>query len=83
MACLEAAHGADHLQLPDLESEGVESPAKDGVGSIIEGLERGNHDAAPGPDEASTEEISRELAQQLVTRIVPGQRNRSTQKVFF
>jgi hypothetical protein len=84
MARLEAAHGDDLLLLPDLESEGVASPAEDGVGSIIEGLERENHTAARGPDEAGAEEISQELAQQLVTQIVSGQRkSTSTRKFFF
>jgi hypothetical protein len=67
---LEAAHGDDVLSLPDLEGEGAGSPAEDGVGAVIEGVERGNHATGPDPDEAGAEEISRELARQLATRIV-------------
>jgi hypothetical protein len=55
---------------PDLVSEGVGSPMEDGVGAVIEGVERGNHAAAPDLDEAGAE-ISRELAGQLVTQIMP------------
>jgi hypothetical protein len=40
-ACLEVAHGNDLLPQPDLESEGAGSPAEDGVGSVVERIERG------------------------------------------
>jgi hypothetical protein len=80
---LKAAHGDDLLPLPDPENEGVASPAENGVGSIIEGLKRKNHAAAPGPDEGGAEEISQELAQQLVTQIVPGQRKSTSTRNFF
>jgi hypothetical protein len=81
-ACLEAAHGNDLLPLPDLESEGAGSLAEDGVGAVVERLERGDHAATPDPDEAGAKEISQELAWQLVTRIVPGQRKlKSIQKL--
>ncbi len=64
--CLEAAHGDDLLSLPALEGEGNGSLAEDGVGAFIEGVERGNHNAAPDPDEAGAE-ISQGLAGQLAT----------------
>jgi hypothetical protein len=32
--------------------------AEDGVGTVIERVERGDHAAAPDPDEAGAEEIS-------------------------
>jgi hypothetical protein len=41
-ARLEAAHGDDLLLLPDLEGEGTGSLAKDSVGAVVEGVERGN-----------------------------------------
>jgi hypothetical protein len=41
-------------------------------------VERGNHIAAPDPDEVSIEEISQKLVGKLATPIVPGQgKNRS------
>jgi hypothetical protein len=84
-ACLEAAH-SNYLLLPDLEVEGAGSPAKDGIGAVIEGVERGNHTAMPDPDKAGVEEISWKLAGLLATRIVPGQgKSRGIQKfqIFF
>ncbi len=66
-ACHEEAHGDDLLPLPNLASEGTGSPAEDGVGAIVERVERGDHTAAPDPDEARTEEISRELSWHLAT----------------
>jgi hypothetical protein len=36
-------------------------------------VERGNHAATPDPDKVGVEEISRKLAGQLETQIVPGQ----------
>jgi hypothetical protein len=44
--------------VPDLEGEGI--------GAVVEGMERGNH-AAPNPDEVSVKEVSRKLAGQLAT----------------
>jgi hypothetical protein len=41
--CLEAAHGDDLLSLPYLEGESVGSPAEDGVGAIVERVEKGDH----------------------------------------
>ncbi len=77
----ESAHCDDLLSLPDLEGEGTGSPAKD-VGAVLEGVERGNHAAAPDLDEASMEEVSRKLAGQLATLIVPGQeKGRSIQRL--
>jgi hypothetical protein len=70
-ARLEAAHSDDLLSRPDLESEGTGTPAEDGIGAIVERVERGDHGAVPDPDEAGTEEISWELTRQLATRIVP------------
>ncbi len=61
-ACLEVAHGNNLLLLPDLVGEGAGSPAVDSVGVVIEGVEKGNHTAAPDPDKAGVEEISRKLA---------------------
>ncbi len=37
----------------------------DGVGAVVERVERGDHTAAPDTDEAGAEEISQELAGQL------------------
>jgi hypothetical protein len=47
---------------------------EEGMGAVVEGMERGNNAAALDPDEVAVEEISWELAGQLVTQIVPGQR---------
>jgi hypothetical protein len=47
---------------------------EDGVGAIIERVERGDHATTPDPNEAVTKEISQELAQQLATQILPGRR---------
>ncbi len=69
---LEAAHSNDLLPLPDLESEGAGSPVEDGVGAIIERVERGDNATTPDPNEAVAEEISQELAQQVATQILPG-----------
>jgi hypothetical protein len=60
--------------LPNLEGKGVGSPVEKGMGAVVEGMERGNNAAALDPDEVAVEEISWELAGQLVTQIVPGQR---------
>jgi hypothetical protein len=84
-ACLEAAH-SNYLLLPNLEGEGAGSPAKDGIGAVVEGVERGNHAATPDPDKASVEEVSWKLAGQLATQIVPEQgKSRGIQKfqIFF
>jgi hypothetical protein len=32
---------------------------EDGVGAIVDGVERGNHTATPDPDKAGIEEVSR------------------------
>jgi hypothetical protein len=72
--------------LPDLEGEGAGSPAKDGIGAVVEGVVRGNHTAMPDPDKAGVQEISWKLAGQLATQIVPGQeKSRGIQKfqIFF
>jgi hypothetical protein len=80
-AHLEAAHGDDLLSPPDLEGERAGSLAEDGIGAVIEGVERWNHASAPDPDEAGIEEISRKLAEQLATQIMPGQgKSRSIQR---
>ncbi len=80
-ACVEATHSDDLLSLPDLEGKGAGSPEEDGIGAVVEGVERENHAATPDPDKASIEEISRKLAVQLGTRIVPGQgKSRSIQR---
>ncbi len=39
--CLEAAHGEDLLPLHDLESGGIGSLAEEGVGAVVERVERG------------------------------------------
>jgi hypothetical protein len=59
-AHLKAAHGNDLLPLPDLESEVAGSPAKDGIGAIVERMERGDNTTAPDPHKGGAE-ISREL----------------------
>jgi hypothetical protein len=64
------AHGNELLLLPDLEGEGAEYPVEDGVGSVAEGVERGNHAAAPAPDKASIEDVSLKLAGPTATRAV-------------
>jgi hypothetical protein len=79
-ACLEVAHGDDLLSLPDLEGEGTGSSMEDGIGAVVEGVERGNH-AGADLDKAGIEEICRKLAVQLATQIVPGQgKSRSIQR---
>jgi hypothetical protein len=68
--------------LAHLKGEGVESPAKDGIGAIVEGVERENHAATPDPDKAGVEEVSWKLAGHLATRIVPGKgKSRGIQKI--
>jgi hypothetical protein len=80
---LRRAHGDDLLSLPDLEGEGVGSPAEHGIGAVVEGVEKRNHAALPDPDKAGIVEISRKLAGQLATQIVPGQRKcKSIQRLF-
>jgi hypothetical protein len=66
------AHGDDILLLPDLEHESAGSPVEDGIGAVVERVERGTTPAVLDLDGAATEEISWKLAQQLATRIVPG-----------
>jgi hypothetical protein len=61
---LEVAHG-DDLSLLNLESEGAGSLAEDGLGAIVERMDR--ETTPPDPDETTTEEISWELAGQLAT----------------
>ncbi len=79
-ACLEASHGIDLLLLPDLESEGVGSPAEDIIGCRREGGGGGPRRRA-GPRRGGGWGDSQELARQLVTRIAPGQRKqRSIQR---
>jgi hypothetical protein len=74
-AHLEAAHS------DDLEGEGPGSQVEDGVGAIKEGVERGNHAPAPTQTRRALRRSSPELAGQLATRIVPGQRkSRSIQR---
>jgi hypothetical protein len=58
-ARLEAAYVDDLLPLPDLESEGAGSLAEDGVGAIIERVERGDHAATIDPDEAALRKSAR------------------------
>ncbi len=78
------AHGDDLFPVPDLESEGSGSPTEDSIGAIIERVERGDHATVPDPDVAGAEEISREIARQLATQIVRGQRkSRIIQRFFF
>ncbi len=80
MAMHAAIHGDDLLLLPDLEGEGAGPLSEDGVGGVVEGVERRNHTTAPDPNEAGVE-ISRELAGQLATQIVPWQgKSRSIQR---
>jgi hypothetical protein len=78
-------HGDDLLSLPDLEGEGAGPLAEDGTGAVVEGVERRNHATAPDPNEAGVK-ISRELAGQLATQIVPVQGKRRSiqrfQKIF-
>jgi hypothetical protein len=50
-ACLEAVYGDDLLLLPDLERKQGQ-PAEDGVGAVVEKVKRGDHTAAPDPNEA-------------------------------
>jgi hypothetical protein len=69
-ACLEAAHN-NYLLLAHVEGEGAGSPVKEGIGAVVEGVERGNHAATPDPDKAGVEEVSWKLAGHLATQIVP------------
>ncbi len=65
-ACLEAAHN-NYLLLAHVKGEGAGSPAKDGIGAVVEGVERGNHAATTDPDKAGIEEVSWKLAGHLAT----------------
>jgi hypothetical protein len=56
---------------------------EDCVGAVIERVERGDDPTAPDPDEAGAEEIRWELAQQLMTQIVSGQRKCMSIQRFF
>ncbi len=74
-AGLEAANGDDLVQGPDLDGEGVGATAQNGVGAIVEWLERWDHAAWMDPDEGGREELGWQLAWQLDARIVPRQRD--------
>jgi hypothetical protein len=69
-ARLEVVHGNDLLLLPKLEDEGAGYMMEDSVGTVVEGVERGNHTAALDPDKASIEEVSLKLAGQPATRAI-------------
>jgi hypothetical protein len=58
-------------------------PAEDSVGAIVERAEIGDHTAVSDPHQEGAEEINQELAWQLVTQIVFGQRKRRSIQRFF
>ncbi len=49
--------------------------AQDGVGAVVERLERWDHTARTDPDNRGGDELGLQLAGQLGARIVPRQRN--------
>jgi hypothetical protein len=55
--------------------------AEDDVEAVVERVERVDDTAAPDPDEVGAE-VSQELARQLATRIVPGQKKGRRPKIF-
>jgi hypothetical protein len=73
-AGLEAADGDDLVQGPDSDGKGAGSTAQNSVGAVVEQLERWDDAVMTDPDEGGGEELSWQLAGQLVTRIVPRQR---------
>ena len=79
-AGLQAADGDDLLSGPDLECEGAGAAAENGVGAVIQRMQRRRGAAAADPDQGGGEELGRQLAGQagVGAGIVPGQRvNRS------
>ncbi len=72
-AGLEATDGDGLVPGPDLGGEGADSAAQNGVGTIVEQLERWNDAAPTDPDERGGEELCWQLAGQLDTRFVPRQ----------
>ncbi len=58
----QAAQGNDLLPQLNLEGEGAGSPAEDGVGAVVERVERGDNGTMLDPNEAGAEGIGRELA---------------------
>ncbi len=49
--------------------------AQDGVGAVVERLERWDHTARTDPDNRGGDELGLQLAGQLGAKIVPRQRN--------
>jgi hypothetical protein len=75
------ADGDDLIPGPDSDGKGAGSTAQNGVGAVIEWLERWEDAATTDPDEGGREELGWQLAGQLGARIVPRQRNSRTSKV--
>ncbi len=58
--------------------------ADNGKGAVVQGMQRWHGAAAADPDQAGGEELGRQLAGQVETGIVPGQReNRSIYCFYF
>ncbi len=58
---------------PDSDGEGAGPAAQNGIGAIVEQLERSDDAAVMDPDEGGAEELGWQLAGQLGARIVPKQ----------
>jgi hypothetical protein len=69
-AGLEAADNDDLVLGPNLDGEGAGYAAQNGVGAVIERLQRWDDAAMMDPDEGGGEELGWQLAGQLDARIV-------------
>jgi hypothetical protein len=56
---VQAADGNDLLPRPDLQPEGAAAAVDDGVGAVIQQLERRHGAAAADPDQSGREELGR------------------------
>jgi hypothetical protein len=73
-AGLQAADCDDLLPGPDLQCEGAAAAADDGVGAVVQRPERWHSAAAADPNQSAGEELGRQLAGQVKTGVMPGQR---------
>jgi hypothetical protein len=77
-ARLQGVDSDDLLSGPNLECEGAATAEDDGVGAVVERLERRHGAAATDPDQAGGEEAGWQLAGQARAGMVPGQRKSSS-----